>query len=110
MKNMIRAEDTQHSALRTLSARLLSCALVILSLTGVRGQSNSEYKFRQQSITDDASHGNNTDPVPVLTMPCLAANGFAQWTLSAQAGVGAGGAITYPAGWYLMANGLYTPS
>ena len=60
----------------------------------------------------------NGDPVPVLSMDCLAANGYGQWTLSSIPGTGTytsplaefDGSSGYQAGWYLLANGLYAPS
>ncbi len=94
---------------------LALCLACAISVTGIRAQSNTEYSFRQQSVADGQSYGETGgtgtgDPVPVLSMDCLAANGYGQWTLSSSAGQGTNGATTYPAGWYLLANGLYTPS
>ena len=97
---------------RAMLALCLACAI---SVTGIRAQSNTEYSFRQQSVADGQSYGETGgagtgDAVPVLSMDCLAANGYGQWTLSSSTGQGTNGATTYPAGWYLLANGLYTPS
>lgn len=112
----MRHDIEQHSALTSLSrimlALLLSCAL---GLTGLRAQTNTEYSFRQQSVQDGLSYGETGGPgtgdaVPVLSMECLAANGYGQWTLSSTPGQGTNGAAAYPAGWYLLANGLYVPS
>ncbi|MDP4198113.1 MAG: T9SS type A sorting domain-containing protein [Bacteroidota bacterium] len=86
---------------------IIALALVAACFAGARGQSNSEYQFRQQSVADGDSWGPTgaTDPVPVLSMDCLAANAYGQWTLSSTAN-----GASYPAGWYLLANGLYRPS
>ncbi|HET6402942.1 MAG TPA: T9SS type A sorting domain-containing protein [Candidatus Kapabacteria bacterium] len=102
------AHSTQHFS-RFMLALILSCAL---GVTQAHAQSNTEYSFRQQSVADGQGFNSNGDPVPVLTMDCLAANGYGQWTLSSQAGQGGdgSGATSYPVGWYLLANGLYAPS
>ncbi len=83
-------------------ALCLACAL---ATAGIRAQSNSNssYQFRQQSVVDGQSI--NHSPVPILTMDCLAANGYGQWTLSSSIV----GDANYPPGWYLLANGLYVP-
>ncbi|MFI5202303.1 MAG: hypothetical protein ACHQNE_07940, partial [Candidatus Kapaibacterium sp.] len=82
-----------------------TCALLLFSLTGVRGQTNTEYSFGNfgfgpQSVTDGHAFNNNGDPVPILTMDCLAANGYGQWTLSSNMST---------AGWYLLENALRVP-
>ena len=92
---------------------LTFCVVLIIGLSGLRAQSNSEYKFRQQSVTDGVAYNANGDPVPVLSMDCLAANAYGQWTLSTKPGQsldGTTGANEFPFGWYLLANGLYQPS
>ncbi len=95
---------------------LTFCAMFFLAFAGVKAQSNVEYNFRQQSTAVGSSFGfpANFEEAPNLTMSCLAANGYGQWTLSSSAGSGGAGEYTgatrYPAGWYLLANGLYTPS
>ncbi len=82
-------------------ALCLACALA----TSGMAQTNTEYSFRQQSVIDGQAFNNNGDPVPILTMDCLAANGCGQWTLSSSII----GDDTYPPGWYLLTNGLYAP-
>ncbi len=62
-------------------------AAVLISLSGARAQSNTEYSFRQQSVADGARYADDDD-APILTMDCLAANGYGQWTLSSATGHG----------------------
>ncbi|HEY3874771.1 MAG TPA: hypothetical protein VGM92_04810, partial [Candidatus Kapabacteria bacterium] len=93
-------------------------AAALIGITAPRAQSNAEYSFRQQSVVDGQAFNNNGDPVPILSMDCLAANGYGQWTMSSQPGVGSfttgsgttSGATEYPPGWFLLPNGLYSPS
>jgi hypothetical protein len=91
-------------------------AIFFFAFARARAQSNAEYTFRQQSTAVGSSYGFPADfePAPNLTMSCLAANGYGQWTLSSSPGTGGSGedagSARYPAGWYLLANGLYTPS
>jgi hypothetical protein len=47
----------------------------------LHAQSNAEYNFRQQNVVDGARY-NSTDPQADLTVECLAANGYGQWTKS----------------------------
>jgi hypothetical protein len=85
------------------------CAIFFLAFVGARAQtfvSNTEYNFRQQSTAVGSSYGG--DDAPRLTMDCLAANGYGQWTLSSTAGTG--DPTNFSVGWYLLSNGLYTPS
>ncbi len=92
---------------------LLSCILLLLSLTGARGQSNSEYNFvgypynSQLGVQDGYDyHGVYGEAdMPILTMDCLAANGSGQWTLTTQTGIGS----EYGVGWYLLENALRNP-
>ncbi len=110
-----------HSVTRSLghfsSPRIVVIALCLacaLATTGV-AQTNSEYNFRLQGTADGEAFGYNGDPTPILTMDCLAANGYGQWTLSSLPGSGTAegmpsGADFYPQGWYLLANALYPPS
>ena len=109
---------TRHSVSRKAFAMLAVLMLLTFTLASPRAQSNTEYNFRQQSVTDGVAYNGNGDPVPVLSMDCLAANGYGQWTLSTTGGVGnysshlppSDGSTLYPPGWYLLANGLYAPS
>jgi len=97
------------------------CSPTILSDPG------GEYSFRVQEAINGQGFAppcgtgvsTNTDPTPILTMGCLAANGYGQWTLSTTHGVGntispnptsISGADEFPIGWYLLSNGLYQPS
>ncbi len=86
-------------------ALILACSI---SAGGVRAQNNPEYNFQQQSLPDGTSYA-TTDLVPVLTMDCLAANGYGQWTLSSKWGGNANSGI-YTPGWYLLENALREPS
>ena len=79
---------------------LTCCLLLLANLAGLRAQTNDEYNFRQQIY---APGGWGSGPAPSHTMNCLAANGYGQWTITQ------GGTSGYPAGWYLLANGLYNP-
>src|SRR5665213_3537252 len=79
-------------------ALCLACAL---GVSGVRAQTNTEYSFRQQSVTDGQAFNNNGDPVPELSMDCIASNGYGQWTLTTLNNA------SYGDGWYLLPNGLY---
>ena len=84
-----------------------------INLSGAHAQSNTEYSFQQQSLLDGTSYGSptpNNDPVPVLSMDCLAAKGFRQWTLSSTAGLGTSGSTLFPLdSWYLLENALREP-
>ncbi len=93
-------------------ALILACSI---SAGGVRAQTtNHEYNFQQRTVTDAETFGNTGDPIPVLSMDCLAANGFGQWTLSHFAGTGSFngllGSTEFPFGWYLLANDLKVAS
>jgi len=95
-------------------ALVLACSI---GAGGVRAQSNDEYQFNIQQVDDGTSYGTiigSNDPVPILTMDCLAANGYGQWTLSTIVGAGTVGSLSgssmYPAGWYLLENALRKPS
>ncbi len=92
-------------------ALVLACTI---STGGMRAQMNAEYKFRQQSVVNGTAYDANGDPVPVLSMDCLAANGYGQWAFSSTPGQGSYGGISganeFPAGWYLLENGMYAPS
>ena len=98
---------------------LATLALIILNIPGVRAQtgqtaisaSNSEYYFSTgaeagscNEIWDGSSYNSGGEPVPTLTMDCLAANGYGQWTLSSTTN----GSYNY--GWYLLENSLRVPS
>ncbi len=95
---------------------IVALALVAACLGGACAQppcpygnlTNSEYCFSVQSVIDGHAYNNNGDPVPILTMDCLAANGYGQWTLTSTSNSGTG--CSYPTGWYLLGNGLYAPS
>ena len=93
---------------------LALCLALVINFAGLNAQTNSEYTFRQQVVADGAGFNSNGDPAPALSMACLAANGYGQWTLSTTAGSGSSttglGSVMFPAGWYLLANGLYQPS
>ncbi|HET6401475.1 MAG TPA: hypothetical protein VFH95_08760, partial [Candidatus Kapabacteria bacterium] len=84
-------------------------AAVLICLSGARAQSNTEYSFRQQSNSD---YDHSYSPSPILTMDCLAANGYGQWTLSSanQYCPSMMQGPVYPAGWYLLENALRNPS
>jgi hypothetical protein len=86
---------------------LTCCLLFIANIVGLRGQTIGEYNFRQQSVIDSDSYSTSDYP-PVLTMDCLAANGYGQFTLTSLPNPNGGG--DFPVGWYLLANGLYKPS
>ncbi len=98
-----------------ITRTLAFCFILFFGFSGLRAQvflSNSEYNFRQQQVTDGQAYNSNGDPIPVLSMSCLAANGYGQWTLSTTPGTssdGTTGAAEFPFGWYLLANGLYAP-
>ncbi len=118
------AHSTQHTAHSTENvltktkflSMLVFLSLILFGYSTPRAQTNAEYNFRQQRTLVGSSYGYpaNFEEAPNLTMSCLAANGYGQWTLSASMGSGGSGAYTgatrYPAGWYLLGNGLYTPS
>ncbi len=80
----------------------LSCVLLLVDFRPIRAQSNSEYNFRQQ-LVDDGSRFNTTDPQVDLSMDCLAANGYGQWSMSSAAGLNA---PPYTTGWFLLENAL----
>ncbi len=95
--------------------RLFAALVVMLFFAhgGARAQTNSEYNFVLDSLTDGTSYGAsrgptevNVDPCPILSMSCIAANGYGQWTLSSEAGTHS----QFPAGWYLLENALRKPS
>lgn len=102
------------TAFASVHSMICTLVLVALSIGIARGQSDPahEYNFRQQSVTDGQAYNNNGDPVPILTMDCLAANGYGQWTLSSILNTGIWAPINGPAQpeWDLLANGLYAPS
>src|SRR3984885_2205856 len=92
---------------------LATCTLLLFSLGGLRAQSNAEYTFRQQFTDDGDRFNSSTDDAPILSMDCLAANGYGQWTLSSTAGTGTTdptSSTNFVEGWYLLANGLYKPT
>lgn len=99
-------------------ALVLACSISAGRLRAQTFITNTEYNFRVQQATDEQSYGNPSiaDPVPVLSMSCLAANGYGQWTLSTTPGKGTNlntgslGSDEFPSGWYLLGNGLYQPS
>ncbi len=94
---------------------LTFCALLFFGLSGLRAQSNTEYNFNQQSLVDGLTYGSDgftqvsTDPVPILTMDCIAANGYGQWTLTSSWG-GNASSGDYTPGWYLLENALREPA
>ncbi len=106
---MIQNTQIVRSQVGIISALLFACSI---GAGGVRAQSNSEYKFRQQAAVNGASYGGA--PAVTLPMPGLTANGYGQWTTTSywdssytmDLGEMYEGAITY----YLLGNGLYKPS
>ncbi len=91
----------------------LFAALVLLccSTAGLRAQTNAEYNFTVDTLADGTSYGIrvttlNNDPCPILSMSCLAANGYGQWTLSSTWGSHS----SFPPGWFLLENALREPS
>ncbi len=111
-ENLLAIRRGGFASIRTM---IVALALVAACLGGASGQSNTEYHFRQQHVADGATY-NLEDNAPILSMDCLAANGYGQWTLSSTSGMtnnltplGINNPV-YPAGWYLLANGLYKPS
>ena len=94
--------STQHKIGRFM---LTCCLLLIANLAGIRAQTNGEYNFRQQSTLDGDSYAG--DPVPILTMDCLAANGYGQWTLSSTAN---GSHESWPHWSYYGRNNIYVTS
>src|ERR1039457_2341545 len=73
---------------------IVACALLILSHAGLWAQSNSGYKFRQQSVADGDRYNDANDDAPILSMNCLAANGYGQWSMSTKDGKFRTGAIS----------------
>jgi|GEM_PF-1380424 len=111
MKQTRSAKHNSWHATRTLTAMLAVIVLCSLHFRGLRAQSNSEYSFRQQMVDNADRYSADDDDAPNLSMDCLAANGYGQWTLSSTGGAGPDGTATqYKPGWYLLANGLYKPS
>jgi hypothetical protein len=99
---------------KRLFVAMVSVTLFSLMPAGLRAQTpDSEYNFNVQSLVDGTSYGVygggsiiNGDPVPILSMDCVAANGYGQWTLSSHAGTHS----QFPSGWYLLENALRKPS
>jgi hypothetical protein len=96
-----------HVDFRLRAVYLLLCFLSISIPVRVHAQYNGEYDFEAHSVTDgvDGDGHLNTTSMPILTMDCLAANGYGQWTMTTQTGVGG-----YGAGWYLLENTLQAPT
>lgn len=84
---------------------LLVAVILLINVGRSSAQQNTEYQFQQQSVLDgDRYHPD--DPFVDMTVECLAANGYGQWTMTSVPGAGS----TFPAGWYLWGNELLKPS
>ncbi len=122
--------NTQHATrYNRVSERFLTMlallAAFLMSYSGARAQPNAEYDFKAYpyygvndystlpsglpGVGDGVSFdGTNVDDMPILTMDCLAANGYGQWTMTTHAGAIDGS--KYGAGWYLLENALSVPA
>src|SRR5437879_2060646 len=98
----------------------LSTMLVMLCVAAGRGQqykqTNGEYHIEQYQVPF-GSHFSTSDPTTDLTMECLAANGYGQWTSTSSPGsLGINSQTSWVinhstnynmgAGWYLVGNML----
>ncbi|HET9137488.1 MAG TPA: hypothetical protein VFO76_12705, partial [Candidatus Kapabacteria bacterium] len=79
---------------------------------------NTEYKFHQFKVVDDSRFYD--EPVINLSMDCLAANGYGQWTVSSNTGqyanidntwlINPNLAYNHGPGWFLLGNLIGKPS
>ena len=83
---------------------MLALLLTLFSSISVKAQTNSEYQFVQHEVPDTYTVGISDTIVP-LSMDCLAANGYGQWTASNLAPSPVGTPSSWPSdGWYLLGN------
>jgi hypothetical protein len=103
---------------------MLACLLAMVCSAGVRGQynynANNEYtQMHKYAIRDNSSY--NSSPYINLTMECLAANGYGQWTVSSDVGTftnysghpwdfSPDPSYSHNEGWFLLSNLLAEPS
>jgi hypothetical protein len=110
----------RNTPIHLLLSAFVLCTLLALAASPVQAQFHTEYHFTQhdppntgefniqvapQALVDGAGSNSSSDTNMDLTMDCLAANGYGQWTMTSATNTNH--TSTEPAnGWFLLTNTL----